>query len=49
MKSKLWQTSASLDKLVEKFTVGDDYIVDIAFLRYDIEASRAHAKMLAKI
>ncbi len=49
MKSKLWQTTSSLDKLIEKFTVGDDYIVDIAFLRYDIEASRAHAQMLAKI
>ena len=49
MKSKLWQTTSPLDSLIEKFTVGDDYIVDKAFLRYDIEASRAHAKMLAKI
>jgi len=47
--AKLWQKKGiSLDPEVEKYTVGNDYILDLELLPYDIKASMAHAKMLAK-
>ena len=46
---KLWGKNYKLDKSVEKFTVGDDYIVDQKLVKYDCLASIAHAKMLNKI
>ncbi|MBI2140842.1 argininosuccinate lyase [Candidatus Woesearchaeota archaeon] len=48
--TKLWQKgSNSLSSEVEKFTVGNDYIVDRNLLKYDAAASIAHAEMLHKI
>ena len=48
--NKLWQTTANqLHPLVEKFTVSDDYLLDLELLPYDLQASLAHAKMLHKI
>ena len=45
--SKLWQKKGiELDKDVEAYTVGIDYILDNELLPYDIQASKAHAKML---
>lgn len=46
---KLWEKNYSLNKSVEKFTVGDDYIVDQKLVKYDCLASIAHVKMLNKI
>ncbi len=51
---KIWQKSASnkdnkITKIVEKFTVGIDYILDQKLIPYDISASIAHAKGLVKI
>ncbi len=46
---KLWQKDASLDKEVESFTVGNDYLLDQALVKYDCLASIAHAKMLGMI
>lgn len=46
---KLWQKNCSLNKQVEKFTVGDDYKIDQKLVKYDCLASIAHAKMLHKI
>lgn len=46
---KLWNKGYNLNKEIEKFTVGDDYIIDKNILKYDIYASIAHAKMLNKI
>lgn len=47
MKNKLWETTATgLHHLVEAYTVGDDYIIDVRLLSYDIAASKAHAKAL---
>lgn len=47
---KIWQTDqCKIHPLVEAFTVGDDYILDQQLLPYDIQASTAHARMLAKI
>ena len=45
---KLWQKGYELDKQVEQFTVGDDYLLDQKLVKYDCLASIAHAKMLAK-
>jgi argininosuccinate lyase len=46
---KLWQKESKIDREIEKFTVGDDYILDKKLLIYDIYGSVAHAKMLKKI
>jgi len=48
--AKLWDKGERpLDALIEKFTVGDDYLLDRALVRADVLGSVAHAKMLAKI
>lgn len=46
---KLWQKNYDLNKLVEKFTVGDDYLLDQKLVKYDCVASIAHVKMLNRI
>ena len=46
--NKLWQTTNNLYPLVEKYTVGEDYILDQQLIPYDIKASLAHAEMLFK-
>jgi len=46
---KLWEKKYRLNKQVEDFTVGDDYILDQKLIKYDILASIAHVKMLGKV
>ena len=47
---KLWQTaSVKLHPLAEKYTVGNDYIMDKSLLPFDVEASIAHAQALVKL
>lgn len=47
---KLWQKEAtSIDQLFEKFTIGNDPILDLEIAAYDVIASKAHVKMLASI
>ena len=46
---KLWDKGISIDKKIEKFTVGNDRELDMFLARYDLQASAAHAKMLGKI
>ncbi|MFQ5637260.1 MAG: argininosuccinate lyase [bacterium] len=46
---KLWQKKYQLNKQIENFTVGEDYILDRKLLKYDCVSSIAHAQMLAKI
>lgn len=46
---KLWQKNSELDAEIEKFTVGNDYLIDAKLVKYDCIASIAHAKMLSKI
>lgn len=46
---KLWEKNNKLNTKVEKFTVGNDYILDKKLVKYDCYASIAHAKMLYKI
>ncbi|HDD57586.1 MAG TPA: argininosuccinate lyase [Thermoplasmatales archaeon] len=44
---KLW--SWEVDKNIERFTVGEDYLLDRKLVKYDCQASIAHVKMLEKI
>ena len=46
---KLWDKGVSIDKAIEAFTVGDDRNIDLHIAKYDLQASLAHAKMLAHI
>lgn len=48
---KIWQKNSkqSVNEVIEAYTVGNDYILDVELLPYDIQASLAHAKMLHKI
>ena len=46
---KLWDKGVSIDKTIEAFTVGDDRDIDLYIAKYDLQASLAHAKMLAHI
>ena len=46
---KLWQEKASLDSLVEAFTVGDDRQLDLLLAKHDVAGNRAHARMLAQV
>ena len=51
---KIWdrkggQKKNRVNKLVEDYTVGSDYLLDLELLPYDIAGTKAHAKMLNKI
>ncbi len=45
---KLWQKKYTLNKQIEEFTVGNDYLLDQRLIKYDCAASIAHAKTLKK-
>lgn len=47
--SKIWAKDYELDSLIEEFTVGNDYILDLDLITFDCIGSRAHAKMLSTI
>ncbi|WP_282075149.1 argininosuccinate lyase [Maribacter aquivivus] len=46
---KLWDKGFSTDKKIDHFTVGNDRELDLLLAKYDVIASRAHAKMLGEI
>jgi len=46
---KLWDKGFSIDKKIEAFTVGNDRDIDLHIAKYDVQASMAHANMLASI
>lgn len=46
---KLWDKGFSTDKKIDHFTVGSDRELDLHLAKYDVIASKAHAKMLGKI
>lgn len=52
---KIWdrkgakETNSQVNKAVEDYTVGVDYLLDLELLPYDIQGSLAHAKMLHEI
>jgi argininosuccinate lyase len=45
--TRLWDKGAPLDARVLEFTAGDDHALDDRLVGYDVEASIAHAEMLA--
>lgn len=45
---KLWKKKTEPDPEIERFTVGDDPVLDLRLVRYDCIASIAHAKMLGR-
>jgi len=48
---KLWDKKGGIktNKIVEDYTVGVDYLLDLELLPYDVKGTLAHAKMLHKI
>ena len=46
---KLWEKKYQLNKQIERYTVGNDYITDQKLVKYDCQGSIAHAKSLNKI
>jgi argininosuccinate lyase len=44
--SRLWDKGAPLDNRVLSYTAGEDYALDERLVRYDVQASIAHAEML---
>ncbi len=46
---KLWDKGFSVNEKIENFTVGRDRELDQYIALYDVKASKAQAKMLAKI
>jgi argininosuccinate lyase len=46
---KLWDRGEQLHPVIERFTVGNDHLLDHRLVAHDCEASAAHARMLARI
>jgi len=46
--SKLWEKGVTLNKQIEAFTVGNDYLLDQGLVYYDCLASKAHVSVLEK-
>ena len=46
---KLWQKKISVNKKVERFTIGKDRELDLLLAEHDVLGSMAHAKMLASV
>lgn len=48
---KIWQKTewSEINKIIEEYTVWNDYILDMQLIPYDIYGSKAHVKMLHKI
>ena len=47
--AKLWDKGYSIDPEIERFTVGEDHLLDRDLVRADLAGSAAHATMLAKV
>lgn len=48
-KTKLWEKEKKTDQLIEQFTIGQDKNWDMYIAPYDVQASQAHANMLAAV
>lgn len=46
---KLWSKGFEPDKMIERFTVGNDRELDLRLARYDVQGSMAHIRMLESI
>ena len=45
----LWNKGTACTEMVEKFTVGDDRVLDLELARFDVIGSKAHVRMLESI
>ena len=45
----LWNKGTKAEDSVERFTIGDDRILDMKLASYDVQGSKAHIKMLESI
>lgn len=45
---KLWDKGYTINNVVDRFTVGNDRVLDLKLARYDVQGNLAHAKMLAE-
>ncbi len=45
----LWNKGTSATEMVDRFTVGNDRVLDRRLARYDVQGSRAHIRMLEHI
>ncbi len=43
---KLWNSTDSIDAIIERFTIGNDNVLDLELALHDVIGSIAHAKML---
>ena len=46
---KIWEKGFSVNETIEKFTVGQDRVLDMHLAPFDMLASKAQANMLAKV
>ncbi|MCH5241874.1 MAG: argininosuccinate lyase [Muribaculaceae bacterium] len=46
---QLWNKGFEPDKLIEKFTIGNDQELDLRLAKYDVQGSMAHIRMLESI
>ncbi|MTI41680.1 argininosuccinate lyase [Fulvivirga lutimaris] len=46
---KLWDKGYTTENIVERFTVGNDRVLDLKLAKFDVQGNAVHAKMLAKI
>lgn len=46
---KLWDKGFDTDRRIERFTVGNDAVLDLRIAPYDIEGTVAHIRMLTKV
>ncbi|MDQ2793213.1 MAG: argininosuccinate lyase [Bacteroidota bacterium] len=46
---KIWEKGFSVNDTIEKFTVGQDRVLDMYLAPFDMRASKAQANMLAKV
>jgi len=46
---KLWDKGYDIDQKIQDFTIGEDAVLDLQIAKYDVLASKAHARMLYKI
>ena len=47
--SPLWAKGLPLDEAIHRFTVGEDPLLDLALLPFDVQGSAAHARMLGEV
>ena len=45
----LWSKGLPLDEAIHRFTVGEDPMLDLALLPFDVQGSAAHARMLGEV